>query len=153
MQPHLDLGAVAAQGEHALQARVGAGRREVGEGRLERGGIPAAIAGTSETTLKRLENVRSRAVTRERFFPRPWVSGPPTTAKCGITMLSFLAPVASTLSSTSAACERAAGGEESAPPSAASSDQRDQEAERTSGTHQLVHGITHSCVSRDEGRR
>src|SRR5687767_6805533 len=36
-------------------------------------------------------------------------------------MLSFLAPVASTLSSTSAACERAAGGEESAPPRAASS--------------------------------
>ncbi len=88
---------------------------------LSAAGSPTGIAGTSETTLNRLENVRSRAVTRERLFPRPWVSGPPTTVKCGITMLSFLAPVASTLSSTSAACERAAGGEESAPPSAASS--------------------------------
>jgi hypothetical protein len=43
------------------------------------------------------------------------VSGPLSTAKFGITMLSFLAPVASTLSSTSAPCERAGGGEESAP--------------------------------------
>src|SRR5690349_15211263 len=84
-------------------------------------GSEVGIGGTSETTLKSEENVRSRAVTWARPRPRFVVSGPLSTAKLGTTMLSFLAPVASTLRSTSAPCERAGVGEESAPAVAASS--------------------------------
>jgi hypothetical protein len=77
-------------------------------------GSAVGIGGTSETTLKSAENVRSRAVTCATLRPRPAVSVPATTAKFGITMLSFLAPVASTFTKMSD-CERTGGGEASTP--------------------------------------
>ena len=83
VEPHLHLGAVAAEREQAVQPAWAPAAAKLAQAALSAAGLSAGIAGVPATTLKTAEKLRSLPVTSGTRLTSPWGSLPPTSVKSG----------------------------------------------------------------------